>query len=151
MIDKKRLRGKLFKHLDGLVTAPTLVALNEKGVLEHFLKQNENSLSDLTAKYQANEGYLNVALRILASQGLLTQEIDVDNNEVKFSLTSKGSAVFPIAHVYNEVVDLIKLSGNYHPRKFERKPFAALYSLFGRYKQNCGLEPAEDAIMRTVH
>jgi len=44
MIDKKRLRGKLFKHLDGLVTVPTLVALNEKGVLDHFLQEKDNSL-----------------------------------------------------------------------------------------------------------
>ncbi len=151
MIDKKRLRGKLFKHLDGLVTIPTLVALNEKGVLDLFLQEKENSLSDLTKKYQANEGYMNVSLRILASQGMLTQNINVENDEIRFSLTEKGSAVFPIAHVYNEVVDLIKLSGNYHPRKFERIPFEALYSLFGRYKENFGLESAEDVITRKVH
>ena len=140
MINKKELRGKLFKHLDGLVTAPTLVALNGTGVLAYFLEHGQANLSVLTSKFNANEGYFNVALRVLASQGMLIQEIDKNHKDVHYKLTDKGAVVFPIADVYNDVVDLIKLSGQYHPRKFERQPFEALHKLFIKYKEHFGLD-----------
>ena len=80
----------MFRHLDGIVTAPTAQALGQKGVLDAFLSQRTSTLQELTGRFEANEGYLNVALRLLASQGWLVQHIDGATEEV--STTSRTRA-----------------------------------------------------------
>ena len=67
----------LFQHLDGIALVPTIMTLEQKKILSNF---NDCSLSFLTQNYTANEAYLNVALRLLCSQGLLKQSIDNENN-----------------------------------------------------------------------
>ena len=71
MTDKSQLLSSIFRHLDGLVTAPVAIALKNKSVLEFILNKKQTSISELTYAFNANEGYLNVALRVLASQGFL--------------------------------------------------------------------------------
>ncbi len=75
--DQAEFRSNLFRHLDGIVTAPTAYALHEKGVLEYLLEKKGASLQDLTTRFRANEGYLNVALRILCSQGWLFRRLTI--------------------------------------------------------------------------
>ncbi len=53
----------------------SVFVLNDKGVLGFLSKNKTASLLELSAEFQANEGYLNVALRVLASQGWLKYEI----------------------------------------------------------------------------
>ena len=69
MKTKSELRGILFRHLDGIVTIPSAYSLYKNGVLDYIMQQQKVSLHELTIKFNANEGYLNVALRVLASQG----------------------------------------------------------------------------------
>ncbi|MEN8788359.1 MAG: class I SAM-dependent methyltransferase, partial [Flavobacteriaceae bacterium] len=88
--EQSKLRGRLFRHLDGLVTAPTAYDLFIKGVWDQLANNSSCSLNTLSKDYKANEGYLNVALRILCSQGWCTQKVDNDNNTVQFAITSKG-------------------------------------------------------------
>ena len=66
--DNNLLREEIFRHLDGIVTAPTAFALHEKGVLTYLLQKKEADLAELTAQFQANEGYLNVALRVATTK-----------------------------------------------------------------------------------
>ena len=80
--DKQKLRGSIFRHLDGIATATSAFALHKKGVLAYLLEQKQASLESLTSKFKANEGYLNVALRILSSQGWLIQHLDNKNNSI---------------------------------------------------------------------
>ncbi|MGB5237130.1 MAG: class I SAM-dependent methyltransferase, partial [Flavobacteriaceae bacterium] len=54
------LRNRLFRHLDGLVTAPTAYELLEQGVWDQ-LEKDRCSINTLTSVFSANEGYLNVA------------------------------------------------------------------------------------------
>jgi hypothetical protein len=49
-IEKSTFRNYLFRHLDGIVTAPTAFALVEKGVTAYILKSKECSLNQLTPK-----------------------------------------------------------------------------------------------------
>ena len=70
------LRSRLFRHLDGFPIAPTMVALKTRGVLDLFSKGGTVSLDDITSQCQGNEGYLQVALRLLCSQGWLVQDIN---------------------------------------------------------------------------
>ncbi len=76
MTDTSQLRSSIFRHLDGLATAPVAIALKNKAVLEFILKKKQIQLTELVTVFKANEGYLNVGLRILASQGFLDYEID---------------------------------------------------------------------------
>ena len=80
--EKKSLfLSSLFQHLDGIPLIPTIIALEEKQILSKFQDCN---LYDLSAKHNANAAYLNVALRLLCSQGILIQHIN-HNNEVFFT------------------------------------------------------------------
>jgi hypothetical protein len=76
-LDKTFLRSTIFRHLNGVVTAATIHALNKRGVLDYLLKQKKVDIGNISKKFSASEGYLNVALRTLCSQGWLTQ---IQNN-----------------------------------------------------------------------
>lgn len=69
MKTKSELRAILFRHLDGIATAPVVFSLHKKGVLTFLLEHKKATLKQLVSHFKANEGYLNVALRVLASQG----------------------------------------------------------------------------------
>ena len=78
--EKKALfLSNLFQHLDGIVLIPIVSALQKYEILDYIHLNKKCSLKELTKKYHANEGYLNVALRLLCSQGLMTQEIQEED------------------------------------------------------------------------
>ena len=136
MIDKNQLRSSIFKHLDGLATAPVAVALNKKGILDYILVKNEVSLNELTEKFNANKGYLNVGLRILASQGFLKYTVNNATQEITVSVNEKTKIAFSLFYLYEDVVDLLHYSTQFHPRIFEEEPFKKLNILFEKYKKN---------------
>lgn len=150
MIDKNNLRSTIFKHLDGLATAPVAAALHKKGVLAYLLENKTATLVELTEKFKANEGYLNVGLRVLASQGFLKYHIDTAKDAISFGLTDKSEAAFSHFYLYEDVVDLLKYSQNFHPRLFEEAPFNKLNAIFEKYKNNFGLALSDDAMTRNV-
>lgn len=143
--EQAELRAVLFRHLDGIGTAPTAYALFEKGVLKYLLEEQECSLSQIASHFKANEGYLNVALRIMCSQGWLTQQVDNQGDQVIFATNDKSEKAFGLAELYKDVVGLLKMSENFHPRKFELKPFLELERIFKRYCDRYDLpEPQDD-------
>ena len=73
---KSKLRGTIFRHLDGLVTATSCYTLHKKGLLTYLLRHENLELNVLGKQFKANAGYLNVALRVLCSQGWLDQKLD---------------------------------------------------------------------------
>lgn len=131
--EQAQLRAVLFRHLDGIGTAPTAYALYEKGVLAYLLKCKTCTLDELAEHFKANDGYLNVALRILCSQGWLTQEIDNQKDEISYAINQKSEQAFQRIPVYKDVVDLLKLTENFHPRKFELEPFLVLENIFENF------------------
>lgn len=150
MKTKSELRGILFRHLDGIVTVPSAYSLHKKGVLDYILQQQNVSLRELTEKFKANEGYLNVALRVLASQGWLTQHIDNQKDEITFGLTGKSATAFSLIPVYKDAFELLQFSGHFHPRKFEVEPFEMLNKLFQKYKSNFGIQFSDDEKTRAI-
>ncbi len=140
--DKVLLRSKLFRHLDGLVTAPTAYALHQHGVTGYLLEHQSAATGELADRFNANEGYLNVALRILASQGWLRQEVDNRHNRVVYHLNELSRKAFGYFTLYKDVVRLLQFSGRFHPRKFEVEPFRMLEELFAAYRSGYGLPPA---------
>ena len=147
---KRQLRADLFRHLDGIVTAPTAFALHQKGVLSYLLEKKESSLSELTERFGANEGYLNVALHTLASQGWLTHQVQSEN-EILIGTTPLSETALPLMHLYGDVVKLMKVSGQYHHRKFDKEPFHLLERVYQNHKDNYGLSPTDNEVEKRVH
>ncbi|CAN5279375.1 hypothetical protein BH10CYA1_BH10CYA1_45970 [soil metagenome] len=148
--DKAALRATIFRHLDGIATAPTAYTLLEKGVLEHLLQHKEADVTELASLFRANEGYLNVALRIVSSQGWLDAEVDNVNNRVKYRVNAKSGVAFEHCRLYKDVVTLLRLSGQFHRRKFERAPFTVLESIFKKSRENFGIEFSSDPDTRSI-
>lgn len=142
--DKSLLRGSIFRHLDGIATAPTAYALHKKGVLEHLLEHQKCELPDLTKTFGANEGYLNVALRILCSQGWLTQHIDNESNTISFSTNNNSAKAFELAPLYEDAVNLLNYSVKFpEERMIGADVFIALEKIFKKLENTFGLEHTE--------
>ena len=148
--DKAAFRATIFRHLDGIATAPTAYTLLERGVLEHLLQHKEADVTELASKFQANEGYLNVALRILSSQGWLDAQVDNVNNRVRYSVNARSAIAFDLCRFYKDVVTLLRFSGQFHRRKFERAPFTVLESIFKKYRENFGIEYSSDPGTKSI-
>ncbi len=147
---KANLRSKLFRHLDGIAISPTAYTLKKHGVTDYLLQHKKVPLSDLTAKFKANEGYLNVALRGLCSQGWLTQTVDNQTNSISYEINEKSEIAFNYFYLYEDVTDLLRMSENYHPRKFEIEPFLELHRIYEKYKTNYGIELSENKLQREI-
>ncbi|MFT6962743.1 MAG: SAM-dependent methyltransferase [Flammeovirgaceae bacterium] len=147
---KTALRSKLFCHLDGIVISPTAYALTKHGVTDYLFQKKKVALEELTTKFKANEGYLNVALRGLCSQGWLIQNIDNQNNSISYETNEESEIAFNYFYLYKDVADLLQMSENHHPRKFEVGPFLKLNSIYKKYQSNYGIELSENKIQRKI-
>ncbi len=148
--EQSQLRARLFRHLDGLVTAPTAYELFKHGVLE-TLGQGENyDLKELTESFGANEGYLNVALRVLSSQGWLKQQVDNQADTIRFTITDNGRAALNYVHLYEDAIELLRFSEKFHHRRFEKEPFQRLEALFFRFKEEFGTAKAKSELEESV-
>ncbi len=145
--DKARLRSTIFRHLDGIATATTAFSLHKKGVLKAILDEDHVDLADLTKKFNANEGYLNVALRILCSQGWLDQDIDLETNKITYSTNANTEKAFSLAPLYEEAVSLIKYSVKFPEERIGPDAFNALERVFKLFETNLGLtDVKEDSV-----
>ena len=69
---KKYFRSLLFKHQDGIVIVAIIGALQEQNFFQFLESRSEVSLEDILTEFPYyHKGYLNVAMRALASQGLI--------------------------------------------------------------------------------
>lgn len=106
-MDKKVERSSIFRHLDGIVTAPVFHQLAQKGILKFLLEKQSADLSEMTNQFNANEGYLNVALRVLASQGYLNYELDNEKNSVQIALNENSQKAFSFAELYQDLAQFL--------------------------------------------
>jgi SAM-dependent methyltransferase len=150
MIDNVSLRSTIFSHLDGLVTAPVAFSLYKKGMLAHILEKKEIPLSELTSQFKANEGYLNVGLRVLASQGFLDYHINTSTDAITISVNEKSEIAFSLFPLYKDVVELLQFSMDFHPRLFDEAPFERLKVIFEKYKDNYGIAFSTDSLTNTI-
>ena len=141
--EKKVLRADLFRHLDGIVTAPTALALHEAGVLSYIQDKGEVNLVELVKHFEANEGYLNVGLHVIAAQGWIDHVILGEDDILLRSnkITATAVSLIPL---YKDVVELIQVSGKYHSRRFEKEPFLILERVFKKFKNRYALKSTTD-------
>ena len=145
--DKDQFRGSIFSHLDGLVTAPTAMAFKKAGVVEHLKANKTSRLNDLAAKFNANKGYLNVGLRVLASQGWLNQRILADEQDVEFETTENGLKAFELIHHYQGAVNWLNQAVNFPNDKISLKAFQVLDKCFENYSRNYDIGDEHDPVI----
>ncbi|MBC8197666.1 MAG: class I SAM-dependent methyltransferase [Candidatus Marinimicrobia bacterium] len=104
---KKEFRKILFYYLDGIAVIPSIIALHQKGIINHILENPNISFSDICKKYNANSGYLNVAFRLLLSQGWIAKKEMNNSNNYKISITVEGKELLTnigIIKKFNELL-----------------------------------------------
>jgi len=142
--EKTELRSTIFRHLDGVVTAPTAFALHKKGVLNYLLERNKVTLYKLTEKFKTNNGYLNIALRILCSQGWLTQDLDNKTGTITFEINVNSNKAFNYVHLYEDAVNLLKYSAKFPEGSIGPDAFLALERIFTKYEYDFGLNQVNE-------
>ncbi len=145
---KVKLRSELFRHLDGIVTIPTVYLLHSKGILDFLRSERNTTLKSIASNFSANEGYLNVALRVLASQGWLLHETVGDT--ISISTNDRSDIAFGLIPLYADAAELINISGHFHPRKFEEEPLKYLDRLFQNYKNRYEMETSNNPIVTEI-
>ena len=138
--NKEQLRGTIFRHLDGIATATTTYALHKKGVLKYLLDNKNVSLEDLTSNFKANEGYLNVALRILCSQGWLIQNLDNETNSVSYQTNELSQPAFQLAPLYEDATRLLNYSVKFPEERIGADTFIILERIFKKYENQFELK-----------
>ena len=144
-LDKEQLRGTIFRHLDGIATSTSAFALHKKGILDYLLEHKTVNLKTLSNTFNANEGYLNVALRILCSQGWLTQQLDNKTNQIIYTTNSKSKRAFELVPLYEQAVNLLKYSVRFPDERIGPDAFSALEKVFTSYEQKFGLDVSEES------
>jgi hypothetical protein len=147
MLDKKEkatYRELIFRHLDGIATSSTAYALHKNRVLDHLLKVNRTSIKEITEEFSANEGYLNIALRVLCSQGWLSQSIDNISDEIFYQINDKSAKAFQLVPLYEEAVKLLKYSVKFPEERIGPDAFIALERIFNKYNKQFGLEYSDE-------
>jgi len=137
--DKVQLRGSIFRHLDGLATATTAYSLHKKGVLDYLLKNKKVSLTEIVSVFKANEGYLNVALRILCSQGWLIQHIDNRSDSISYEINKNSQEAFKLVPLYEDAVKLLNYSVTFPEERIGSDAFIALERIFKKFEKSFGL------------
>jgi len=142
--DKQTLRSTLFRHLDGIATATSAFALHKKGVLAYLLTHKQVSLETLTSEFSANEGYLNVALRILASQGWLIQHIDNKSNSISYETNDLSAQAFALVPNYEDAVNLLKYTVKLSNEPIGIDAFSALEKVFMSFQSHYNMTSSDE-------
>ncbi len=116
MIDKKKLRIDLFKHIDGIaLTAPLSCIFKTNNKILNLLKHSNEFIINNNKLKSINGDYLNVTLRLFESQGWLKRKINQENI-IKIKTTKTGLEIFNHTNLYNTFFELfpylIKLNFN---------------------------------------
>jgi len=149
--EKEQLRGTIFRHLDGIATSTTAYTLHKQGVLNYILEKKQVTLHNLVANFNANEGYLNVALRVLCSQGWLTQHLNNANDTITFEINEKSQTVFSLIYLYEDAVNLLKYAVNFPEERIGADAFLALERIFKKYETQFGLtNVSEDSVEHQI-
>lgn len=132
--EKSEFRSTLFCHLDGVATLTTAYALFKKGVLAYILQQQKVSLQELAKHFKANTGYLNIGLRVLCSQGWLTQQYI--ENDVIYKVNSSSKRAFELIPLCEDAVNLLKYSVCFPEEGIQADAFTAYENVFKKLETN---------------
>lgn len=152
--EKAAIRSTVFGHLAGMVLTPVIKALWDRRVLELFEGPSvEVSVNDITEQTHGNRGYLHVALRLLASNGWLTEKRDRPRGPY-YTLTSEGQmALTLMPALCAEATTFVPVSVFLDEFLLGRSHVSvppALPLLVSRIKERWGMIPADDPLRAKV-
>ena len=147
---RNQLREAIFRHLDGLVVVPVAYSLFKKGILAHLLKEKSTTLSQITNEFHANEGYLNVALRVLASQGFLKYEVDNVSGNVTITSLPISEFAFSLVPMYEDTFHLLTQSSVFTANKMDVDSIALLEPILKKFTENYHIHFEEDVNLRAI-
>ena len=101
-------RSTLFTHQDGVALAMILRALDARGALGRMLDMGSFRAGELAEAIGAAPGYLNIALRCLASQGYLDSDGLWGSPDLALSFTERGRATAPAFPTYARVAEFVR-------------------------------------------
>lgn len=143
-MDKEILRSEIFRHLDGVVTAPIVASLLKKEIIAFIIQREQIVLSELTDEFKANEGYLNVAVRALASQGFLDYSVDNENNIITISPNTKTQFLQKYSLLYFKVIPFLKHSTDIKNQINESSFIEDFTQLSNSVKGQFGIQLSDD-------
>jgi len=102
--DKDEVRGRIFRHDDGIGVGPPLWALHARGAIPALLARRRMSMKQIVALVGGHRGYLHVAMRLLASQGWVELKGTPATDELAWLPTARGDAAMALAPHYLDAV-----------------------------------------------
>lgn len=154
MTEKIEYRQRIFQHLDGLVTAPAAFSLFEKNICNYIIEKQSVDLQELSEHFKANEGYLNIALRTLASQGFVDYKVDNKTNSVTIQTNENSVYAFSLFPLYKDVVVLLQETQLFTSVRIATDFITKLDTIFSKYKRNFDIvfssNPKEKRIQEQV-
>ncbi|MFC7347942.1 class I SAM-dependent methyltransferase [Chryseobacterium zhengzhouense] len=139
-MDKEILRSEIFRHLDGVVTAPIVASLLKKEIIAFIIQKEKIFLKELSEEFKANEGYLNVAIRALASQDFLNYEVDNENDTITISVNEKTQFLQKYSLLYFKVISFFKNSTDIKNQINEASFIEEFNELSNSVKDNFGIQ-----------
>lgn len=144
-MNKEVLRSLIFRHLDGIVTAPTVASLIKKDIICYMIDKKEIKLQQLAETFKAHDGYLNVALRTLASQGFLDYTVDHEKDEIVLSVNPNTHYLQKYSPLYLKVISFQKKSVDMRNQITEASFIEEFAELTLALKNNFGITFTEDS------
>lgn len=144
------LRSQIFRHLDGIAVAFSAFELKQKGVLDYLLEKKQCDISELTEKFRTNEGYLNVALRSLASQGWLDRKVDNQNNHIELLVNEKSPMAFSLVEFYGPVISFLKNHVSLSPDKLNAESKDEFFKLLASVESDFNLPEAKTELENEI-
>jgi len=154
--ERAAVRARVFTHLAGVVMAPTVSALCERGALDLLTSISGPVLFvDVVNQTHANAGYLRVALRLLASCGWLVEQ-PIDNSARTCALTPEGQAALRLAlPMYRQVtasfLPKALVLDDFLVQPSDESFIASVGDLVTLAQNGWGIEPSPDPASARLH
>lgn len=106
--EKQFFRNLLFKHQDGIAITNIITTLELKKIIAFIGDKKETTHREIINAFpEFHKGYLNVALRSLASQGIFSYHADM--NQIRICCTSKFEKLKQYLYYYIEFAEAYQL------------------------------------------
>ena len=108
--ENTELRSILFRHLDGFPVVATMIALKQNQVLDLFSGKATIYLDQIVKSTNGNDGYLQVAMRLMCSQGWFVQAVNPHNDTVKYTTTNRTAKALQMSSVYEGIAPYLPVA-----------------------------------------
>lgn len=148
--EKVDIRATIFQHLAGIVLAPVVKALADRGVFAMLADAPAGiGFDEIAGQTHGNLGYLRVALRLLVSCGWMAE-----SGDAKYALTPEGKIAVWLAPIYSEAVSFIPKAiflDDFLFGKSDRAVLPHLQDLVRRARERWGVYTEGNTTAAKVH